>query len=253
MATAFEIADLLTQGLQGPTGADDSGWHVGKIVTWSSSTGLNSVQIQGSILTNLKALTPSIGTEYAPGQTVLVVRKQTQYFILGPVTTPGSTGSSPPTQVDSTGGNLSGTAGVWRDLDGGASLSPTLNVKLAPYQRCMFMFGAANVKVFGCGVECSIVITSPGGNNVLATPGALNGTTWTVANQISVSNRTTAPGFKTFFAQAAAGQSSQFTEAVLPGVNAVSLKYRFTVEPGTAGAGTATSFVGTPWIVAIPF
>lgn len=253
MATAFEIADLLTQGLQGPTGSDDSGWHVGKIVTWSASTGLNSVLIQGSVLTNLKALTPSIGTEYAPGQTVLVVRKQTQYFILGPVTTPGSAGSSPPTQVDSSGGVLSGTAGVWRDLDAGAGVSPTLNVKLAPYQRCMFMFGAANVQVFGCKVESSIVITSPGGSNVLAAPAALNGTTWTVSNQISLSNRMTVPAFKTFFAQAASGQSSQFTEAVLPGVNAVSLKYRFTVEAGAAGAGTATSVVGTPWIVAIPF
>jgi hypothetical protein len=117
----------------------------------------------------------------------------------------------------------------------------------------MFMFGASNVKVWGCAVESSVVITSPGGNNVLATPGALNGTTWTVSNQISVSNRITVPAFKTFFAQAAAGQSSQFTEAVLPGVNAVSLKYRFTVEAGAAGAGTATAVVGTPWIVAIPF
>jgi hypothetical protein len=103
MATAYEIADLLTQGLQGPTGADDSGWHVGQILTWSSTTGLNSVRINGATLTNLKALTPSIGTEYAPGQTVLIVRKQTQYFILGPVTTPGAVGSTPPTQVDGSG------------------------------------------------------------------------------------------------------------------------------------------------------
>jgi len=253
MATAFEIADLLTQGLQGPTGSDDSGWHVGKIITWSSSTGLNSVQIQGSVLTNLKALTPSIGTEYAPGQTVLVVRKQTQYFILGPVTTPGAAGSSPPTQIDSTGGSLTGTAGVWRDLDAGAGVSPSFNVKLAPYQRCMFMFGAANVNLFGCMVEGGLVITSPGGVNKLATPGTVNGVSWFAANQISLSNRINVSTFKTFFIQASSGTTSPFADLISPGINTVSMKYRFTVEAGAAGAGTPAAGVGTPWIVAIPF
>jgi hypothetical protein len=253
MATAFEIADLLTQGIQGPTGADDSGWHVGTIVTWDTSTGLNSVKILNTTLTNLKALTPSIGTEYAPGQTVLVVRKQTQYFILGPVTVPGSAGSSPPTQVDTGGGNLSGTAGTWRDLDPGASVTPTLSVKLAPSQRCLFMFGAANVRVFGCSVDASLIVTSPGGNNVLANGGALLGQTWTVSNQISLSNHTNAPGFKTFFTKTAPAATSQFTEVVYPGVNSVTMKYRFTVEPGSAGSGTPSATVTNPWIVAIPF
>lgn len=253
MATAYEIADLLTQGIQGPTGADDSGWHVGQILTWSSSTGLNSVRINGSTLVNLKALTPSIGTEYAPGQTVLIVRKQTQYFILGPVTTPGAVGSTPPTQVDTVGGTISGTAGVWRDLDGGAGLSPSFTVKLAPFQRCLFMFGSSGTRCWGCSVECSLVVTGPTGTNLLSTPGFRNGQTWLVTNQISLSNNLRCPAMKTYFAKASAADAPPEVNDVTPGLNTVSLKYRFTVEAGAAGAGTPTGTVGTPFIVAIPF
>lgn len=253
MATAAEIADLITAGMQGPTGADDSGWHVGQILTWSSSTGLNSVRIGNSTLTNLKALTPSIGTEYAPGQTVLIVRKQTQYFILGPVTTPGAVGSTPPTQLDTAGGSISGTAGVWRDLDGGAALSPTMNLKVAPFQRVLFMWGAGNVRAWGSSVEASIVVTSPGGANKLATPGLINGQSWIAGNQISVSNNIRVPGFKTFFIQASGADATPSDSYLMPGTNAVAIKYRFSVEAGAAGTGTATATVGNPWLLVIPF
>jgi hypothetical protein len=253
MATAYEIADLLTQGLQGPTGADDSGWHVGQIISWSSTTGLNSVRINGATLTNLKALTPSIGTEYAPGQTVLIVRKQTQYFILGPVTTPGSVGSTPPTQIDAGGGTISGTAGTWRDLDGGASLSPSFTVKLGPLQRCLLMWGASYVRAWGCGVEGSITLTSPGGGNILANPGGTLGQKYTVENQISLSNYVSAPASKTFFLQANTADASPSTSLAMPGNNVVAIKYRFTVLAGAAGAGTPTASVFNPWILAIPF
>jgi hypothetical protein len=253
MATAAEIADLITAGVMGPQGADDSGWHLGQILTWDSTTGLNSVKVNNATLTNLKALVPSIGTEYIPGQSVLIVRKQTQYFILGPVQTPGSLGSTPPTQKDAAGGNITGTAGVWRDLDSGASVSPSMDVKFSPFQRCLFMWGAAYVKSWGATVDCSLVITSPGGLNQMATPAAFNGQTWTAGNQISLSNNLKGPAMKTFLIKAAGANAVASQNSVMPGTNTVSLKYRFTVEAGAAGAGTPTCFVGTPWILAIPF
>jgi hypothetical protein len=246
MASAAEIADLITAGMQGPTGADDSGWHVGQIVSWSSSTGLNSVKIQGATLTNLKALTPSIGTEYAPGQTVLVVRKQTQYFILGPVTTPGAVGSTPPTQVDASGGNLSGTTGTWRDLDAGGS-SPTVNVKLGPFQRCLFMWGVGNLWSINYEVEVGIQIVSPGGLNIMATPGTVSGSSFRFGQGISSTQAIRGSGFKTFLGQAASADATASANAIMPGVNAVSLKYKLS----TNGTGQLT--VGNPWILAIPF
>lgn len=255
MATAYEIADLLTQGMQGPTGPDDSGWHVGKILTWSSATGLNSVLVNGVPLTNLKALTPSIGTEYAPGQTVLIVRKQTQYFILGPVTTPGAVGSTPPTQVDGTGGLMTPAAGanVWRDLDGGASLSPSFTVLLAPFQRCLFMWGCKDAALFGAVLDMSIVVTGPTGNNLLSNAGVRNGQVVTASNQISLSNKVRIPMFKTFFAKACAADANPTENDVVPGVSTVAIKYRVVTESGAAGAGTPSTTVGTPWLLAIPF
>jgi hypothetical protein len=253
MATAAEIADLITAGVMGPQGADDSGWHLGQILTWDSTTGLNSVRVNNATLTNLKALTPSIGTEYAPGQSVLIVRKQTQYFILGPVQVPGALGSSPPTQVDGSGSLISGTTGTWRDLDGGASVSPSFNVKLSPFQRCLFMWGAANVRAWGASVEASLVLVSPGGLNQLATPGFFNGQSWQVGNQISLSNNVRSAPFKSYLTKAVAANAVASQNAVMPGVNTVSIKYRLTAEAGAAGAGTVACYVGTPWIVAIPF
>lgn len=254
MATASEIADLITQGLRGPVGPEDSGWHVGKILSWSASTGLNSVYVNGATLTNLKALTPSIGTEYAPGQDVLIVRKQTQYVILGPVTTPGSAGSTPPTQIDGPGGVLSPAAGanVWRDLDGGAALSPSFTVKIAPFQRCMILWGCKDVKSWGCEVNMSLTVTSPSGVNRLATPNAVNGQVATMSNQISISNFVRVPLFKTFITKAAAADGDPGSD-LGPGNCAVAIKYKVLAEPGAAGAGTATSSVQTPWLLAVPF
>jgi hypothetical protein len=253
MATAAEIADLITAGVMGPQGADDSGWHLGQILTWDASTGLNSVRVNNAVLTNLKALTPSLGTEYTPGQSVLIVRKQTQYFILGPVQVPGALGSTPPTQIDGVGGTLSGTANVWRDLDAGASVSPTVSVKLSSYQRCLFMWGANYVRCWGSTVSASLVVTSPGGLNQMATPAYFNGMTVECGNQISVSNYMEAPLFKTYLVQVSRPNSVPGNNALVSGINVASIKYKLFVNGGAAGAGTATASVGTPWILAIPF
>lgn len=251
MATASEIADLLTAGIQGPTGADDSGWHVGRILSWSSTTGLNTVLVNGAQLTNLKALTPSLGTEYAPGQTVLIVRKQTQYFILGPVTVPGAVGSSPPTQIDTAGSTFSGTTDVWRDLDGGAGVSPVMTVKLAPYQRCLFLFGARFVSAKRVEVQGSLRITSPGGANRLATPGVVSGQTWIFGQGANSTSDIQSEGgtFKTFLIQAGRADATPSDEYLMPGSNVVDLKYNLHVTT----TGTNSASVGGPWLLAIPF
>src|SRR6476620_380392 len=253
MATAAEIADLITAGVMGPQGSDDSGWHLGLILSWDSSTGLNSVRINNATLTNLKALTPSLGTEYHAGQTVLVVRKQTPYFILGPVQTPGAVGSTPPKQADGDGGTFSGTTGTWRDLDAGASVIPSFTVTLGQFQRCLFMWGASHIRMWGTEVEGSLVVSSPGGQNQLATPGFFLGQSYMTGNQISVSYNIRVPAFKSFLTQVAGANAVAANNALVPGVQTVSIKYKLTIPAGAAGAGTPTSTVSDPWLMAIPF
>lgn len=89
MATASEIADLITQGMRGPTGAEDLALHTGVILAWDENSGTNSVLVGNTAMDNLKTVQPGIGLQYNQGDVVMVVRKQTQYFVLGKIAAPG--------------------------------------------------------------------------------------------------------------------------------------------------------------------
>lgn len=89
MSTAMEIAQLLTEGTQGPNGGEDIALHTGVIKSWDESSGVNVVNVNGKDLTNLKTINAGIGVQYRPGDSVVIIRKQTQYFILGKVAAPG--------------------------------------------------------------------------------------------------------------------------------------------------------------------
>lgn len=94
MASAAEIADLITQGMQGPTGAEDAAFHTGVIRSWDRQSGTNVVIINGVEISNLKALQGGIGIYYSPGDVVIIIRKQRQYFIMGKVAAPGGAAGS---------------------------------------------------------------------------------------------------------------------------------------------------------------
>lgn len=94
MASAAEIADLITQGMQGPTGAEDAAFHTGVIRSWDRQSGTNVVVINGVEISNLKALQGGIGIYYSAGDVVIIIRKQRQYFIMGKVAAPGGAAGS---------------------------------------------------------------------------------------------------------------------------------------------------------------
>jgi len=91
---AIQIADLITAGMRGPTGPEDAAFHTGVIQSWDESSGLNSVAINGVVLSNLRSVQSGIGVQYQVGDVVMVVRKQTQYFILGKVAAPGGSAAN---------------------------------------------------------------------------------------------------------------------------------------------------------------
>jgi len=94
MAAPDDISDLVGTALKGPQGPDDSGFHTGIIRSWNIQTGANIVEINGVQLPNLRTLRTGIGVSYAAGETVVILRKQTQYFILGKVASVGGGSSS---------------------------------------------------------------------------------------------------------------------------------------------------------------
>jgi hypothetical protein len=69
----------------------------GTVVTWKQATGANTVNIGGTIMTNLPVLTTSEVTSMAAGDVVVIMYALNQYFILG--------------RVDSVGGALNVSAG----------------------------------------------------------------------------------------------------------------------------------------------
>lgn len=89
MANAAEIAALITAGMQGPTGPDDAGFHTGVILAWDEVSQTNSVLVNNATVNNLRTVQGGIGILYSPGDTVMIVRKQTQYFVLGKIAAPG--------------------------------------------------------------------------------------------------------------------------------------------------------------------
>lgn len=145
MANAWEIADLMTKGLQGPTGPEDSAFHTGVVNTWNTLSGVNTVTVNGVVLSNLKSLYSGVGISYQPNDVVVILRKQSQYFILGKVSTPGGTAPSTIQEGFFSFVTTFGTAGAWGNHPT-LGAGPTSQVYIGSSRSCLVLF-SANIKV----------------------------------------------------------------------------------------------------------
>jgi hypothetical protein len=124
-----EIAAMLSAAIRGPEGPEDTGFHTGRVLTWDRVTGANTIEIAGEVFTNIRSVQSTAigGAWYQAGDTVMVVRKQTQWFVLGKVTTTAS-GSSSGFQSQTTGADVTmNTSGNWVDLTGSSTLTPEVS------------------------------------------------------------------------------------------------------------------------------
>lgn len=170
MATAIEIAQLLTQAAAAPTGGEDIALHTGVVKAWDRVTGLNTITINGVDVLNLKSLQSGIANAYAVGDSVVLMRKQTQYFILGKVAAPGGAGgSSPVGNTVATSVDQADSAGAWVDLSG--SPGPVVSTYIGSNRAALILWGfdyAGFQSVCEMGWQVS-------GANTLA-PGTFNNT-----------------------------------------------------------------------------
>lgn len=162
MATASQIADLITTGIRGPTGPEDVALYTGTILSWDTLTGLNSVLINGTAIPNLKSIQPGIAARYTVGDSVIVARKQTQYFILGKVAAPGGAAASAPA------GNTVGTAvlqpdsaGAFIDLTG--SPGPSVTTFIGSNKACLILW---NFKYAGFQSTVEMAFETTGATNL---------------------------------------------------------------------------------------
>lgn len=144
-----DIAAALVAGFQtNNNGNTDIGWHTGVVTAWDDATGLNSILINGNTFNNLSVITPSSTVTIVTGDTVAIMRVQTQYFILGKVAAPGAGAALRPRQsVVLTGETCSST--TFTDL---ATVGPVVsNVYIGPSRSCMVLVSCGIINNNGSG------------------------------------------------------------------------------------------------------
>lgn len=128
----------MTAGFAPPTGPEDVAFHTGQIVTWDDLSGVNTVTVNGVVLSNLKVVQSGIGLSYFAGDVVVIMRKQTQYFILGKVGSPG-VGAANQIQSATISTFESTAATSFTDL---ATVGPSVTVNIGSSRRCLLITGA---------------------------------------------------------------------------------------------------------------
>lgn len=143
---AGDIAALMSAGFAKPTGPEDSAFHTGQIVSWDELSGVNSVLVNGVILSNLKIIQSGIGLTYSVNDVVVIMRKQTQYFIMGKVADPGA-GLSNQIKAAAVTANQTTATTTFTDL---ATVGPQVTVTIGSSRRCLVI------------VDCRITCTTAG-------------------------------------------------------------------------------------------
>lgn len=132
---AASIAALMIAGMTPPSGSSDTGFHQGVIQSWDELTGLNTVKVNGVVLTNLKTIQGGIGVMYVPDDVVAIFRYQSNYFVWGKIAAPGASAA---TQIRSNrvAAFVNASPQAFGDLP--ASFGPELqNVYIGSSRRCL--------------------------------------------------------------------------------------------------------------------
>lgn len=219
---AAQIADLLTQGIRGPAGPEDVGFHTGTVLSWDEISQVNSVWVNNTTLTNLRTVQSGIGVQYQAGDTVMIVRKQTQYFILGKITTIGSGNANQIKYAEVSATEATGST-TYTDL---ATFGPQLSINIGASRRfllivnChMFVSGTVPANTLVGGLM-TVNISGASTVNVVGTVGA----SW-VGNGIANGTGGGGQFVRTYVMTAANG--------INPGLNTFTAKYQSRVASPT--------------------
>ncbi len=124
--------------------------------------------VNNTALSNLKAVQSGLPARYSVGDTVLIVRKQTQYFVFGKVAAPGGgAGSSPVGNTVGMSVDQADTAGAWVDLTGSAG--PSVSTYIGSNRAALILWG---FDYSGFQSSCQMGWDITGANTI--GPGSLN-------------------------------------------------------------------------------
>lgn len=82
---ADDLAPLLAAA-----GRPDVGFHSGRVLTWDTDTGANTIDVAGAVLADVPILNTGEAIALRAGHVVALLRFKSSYFILGRVTMPGT-------------------------------------------------------------------------------------------------------------------------------------------------------------------
>ncbi|QWF81129.1 hypothetical protein [Amycolatopsis sp. CA-230715] len=133
-----EIASLITEGMAPPAGNSDIGFHQGVVESWDDATGVNSVSLNGAILTNLRCLSIGPGILLSVGDVVALLRFQQTYFILGKIAAPGA-GAALGLRSQTVTPRNSATGGAYADLP---TFGPTVTCYISKARRALVIMSA---------------------------------------------------------------------------------------------------------------
>lgn len=170
-----------------PPDAPGVGFRQGVILSWNQDTAENTVQVAGSILTDLPILNTAEALLLRPGSVVGIMTAGSSWFILGRITVPGS-----PDAVATLGAGMRAANSIFNTpitnttpyaLNGGPSV--TTQVLSTGQVFALFASGmdldvgeGVNLAVFGVGPGGATVgpIGQLSGANVLTSSATLGGT-----------------------------------------------------------------------------
>lgn len=207
-----------------PPGGADLVHYTGQILSWDESTGLNSVAVNGAAVSNLRVLQSGIGLVYQPGDTVVVEKRMSQWYILGKVGAPGAGAANQ--IVSARVAVLESTSSTsYTDL---TTYGPEVSVYIGSSRRCLIVLSAyitASATNIGnyLGGHAAVVVS---GASTIAAP---------AAGFVSELALCPNPGNVGIGQTGTAFYLLQASDGLNVGVNIFTLKYRSNVASPSCG------------------
>ena len=163
-----------------PFGGGDLVHYQGEIVSWDEVSAVNAEKDTGEIESNLTVLQSGIGVTYQPGDTEMIEKRMSQWYILGKVTAPGaSAGNQIQSAAIATSQNTTSTS--YTDLP---SVGPVVTVTIGSSRRCLVMVSATVISLTSAGtpvgqwVGGSAAFDVAGASTIAAGPYYTGAQTW---------------------------------------------------------------------------
>ncbi|MBB4689832.1 hypothetical protein [Amycolatopsis jiangsuensis] len=220
------LAALIAEAGRGPAGSEDLSDYTGQILAWDALSGTNVVHVNGADIPNMRVVQSGVGLAYQPGDVVNIMRRGTQWFILGKIGAPGAGAGN---QIASRRIAIQRSipaGGDFADLTG--SYGPEVSLYIGSSRRCLVIHS------FECAVSGSVPVS---GEGALARGAGFQAVQVSGASSLPVETAVTDAFVQNGWATNQSVTASTLVTAangLNAGLNVFTCKYRATADSGLA-------------------